>query len=62
MGKSVDYGSTNAESGKGAGAGHKSDFGEVLPGFAVFGEFVMNELKEFFGEVASESVFVCLVV
>ncbi len=33
MGERVDDGSAYAESGKRAGARHKSDFGEILPGF-----------------------------
>lgn len=37
MGEGVDDGGADAETGEGAGTGHKSDFGEVLPGFAVFG-------------------------
>ena len=31
----IDDGSPDAKSGKGAGAGHEGDFGEVAPSFAV---------------------------
>ncbi len=43
MSESVDYGGANAKSGEGAGARHKSDFGEVLPISVVFLQFVMNK-------------------
>ena len=44
MGESVDEGCTNAKAGKRAGTRHKSDFGEVVVRFAVFGEFIAEEL------------------
>ena len=62
MGESVDDASADSESGKRTGAGHKGDFGDVLPGFTIFGEFVLDKLKKFFGEVAGESISVFLVV
>ena len=45
VGKGVDYGGADAEAGKGAGAGHKLDFGDVLPGLVILGEFVVDVLK-----------------
>ena len=36
MGEGVNYRGADAEAGKRAGAGHKFDFGDVVPGFAVF--------------------------
>ena len=43
MGESVYYASADAKACKGAGAGHKSDFGDVLPSVIVFVEFVFDE-------------------
>ena len=52
----------DAEASEGARTRHESDFGEVGPGFAVFGEFVGDEAEEFFGEVAVGMPLVGLVV
>lgn len=36
MGEGVDDGGADAEAGEGAGAGHKGNFGDVLPGLMIF--------------------------
>ena len=43
MSESVDDGGSDSEAGEGAGTGHVGDFGEVVPGFAVFLELVVDE-------------------
>ena len=62
MGEGIDHGGADAKAGEGAGTGHKSDFGEVLPSFAVFGEFIADKSKEFFGECVTRLPFVSFVV
>ena len=62
VGEGVDNGSADAKTGEGAGARHESDFGEIGPGFAVFGEFVSDEAEELFGEVAVGMPLVGVVV
>lgn len=62
MGKGIDDGGANAQTGKRAGSGHKSDFGNILPGFVVFLEFIVNVFEEIFGEVATRIPLIDLIV
>ena len=45
MGESVDNAGADTETGKRARARHKSNFGDVLPGLVMLGEFVVDVLK-----------------
>lgn len=44
VGQSVHDGGANAKPGERAGAGHESDFFDILPGAVVLLEFFINEL------------------
>ncbi len=62
MREGVDDGGADAQAGERTRAGHESDFGEVLPVFVVFGEFVVDKLKQFFGQIVTGIPFIGLVV
>lgn len=62
MGESIYDSGTDTKAGERAGARHESDFGDVLPSFAVFLQLILNERQELFGEVIGENVAVLFVV
>lgn len=62
VGQSVDDGGADAETGKGAGARHKSNFADVLPGPVILDEFVVNEAKKLLGEIVAGLPLISLVV
>lgn len=62
MGESVNYASANAKTSERAGAGHKDDFGNVLPGFAIFGELIFDEFEQFFGKIVCENMTIFVVI
>ncbi len=62
MREGVYDGGADAKAGKGAGARHKSDCGDVGPSFLILGKFVSDEAEELFGEIVAGFPFVSLVV
>ena len=54
MSEGVYNSGTDAKPGERAGAGHKFYGGDIVPGFIIFGEFVVDEFDELLGEVVGK--------